>query len=295
MLLYKVIIGPFLFILSILPLKAIRVLGRLLGQILFFISNRHRNITLTNLKLAFPELPDKEIKSLCKKSLIETGTTLLESGYVWIRLPGNILPQSIQVVGFESVQQSIKEGCGLLLFTPHQANIEILINFLGQNLDCSVPYSKIKNEYLDDFVKKARAKMGVNMVEVNITGVKKLLNNLSKGETVAIASDQVPELSGGEISKFFGQECLSMSLLWKLQNKTKAKVHSMVCIRGPKGNDFKLIFGPQLEMPHTIKEGVDTMNKELEKCIMLAPEQYAWEYKKYRRAGNEDHYNKRIL
>jgi KDO2-lipid IV(A) lauroyltransferase len=81
-----------------------------------------------------------------------------------------------------------------------------------------------------------------------------------------------------------------MSLLWKLHNKTKARVHSMVCIRGPKGNDFKLIFSPQLEMPHTIKEGVDTMNKELEKCIMLAPEQYAWEYKKYRRAANEDHY-----
>ena len=290
MLLYKVIVGPFLFILSILPLKTIRVLGRLLGQILFFISNRHRNITLTNLKLAFPELTDKEIISLCKKSLIATCTTLLESGYVWIRLPGNGLPQSIQVEGFDGVQQSLKDGCGLLLFTPHQANIEILINFLGQNLDCSVPYSKIKNEYLDDFVKKARAKMGVNMVEVNITGVKKLLNNLSKGETVAIASDQVPELSGGEISKFFGQECLSMSLLCKLQNKTKAKVHSMVCIRGSKGNDFKLIFGPQLEMPHTIKEGVDTMNKELEKCIMLAPEQYAWEYKKYRRAGNKNHY-----
>ena len=220
---------------------------------------------------------------------------MLESGYVWIRLPGNSLPQSIQVVGFESVQKSLKDGCGLLLFTPHQANIEILINFLGQNLDCSVPYSNIKNGYLDEFVKKARTKMGVNMVEVNISGVKKLLNSLTSGEAVAIASDQVPDLSGGEISKFFGQECLSMSLLWKLHNKTNAKVHSMVCIRGPKRNDFKLIFSPQLEMPNTIKEGVDTMNKELEKCIMLAPEQYAWEYKKYRRAGNEDHYNKRIL
>ena len=215
---------------------------------------------------------------------------MLESGYVWIRLPGNSLPQSIQVEGFENVSQSLQGGSGLLLFTPHQANIEILINFLGQNLDCSVPYSSIKNGYLDEFVKKARTKMGVNMVEVNISGVKKLLNNLTRGKAVAIASDQVPELSGGEISKFFGQECLSMSLLWRLHNKTNAKVHSMVCIRGPKGNDFKLIFSPQLEMPNTIKEGVDTMNKELEKCIMLAPEQYAWEYKKYRSRGNVNHY-----
>ena len=295
MLLYKVIIRSFLFILSVLPLKAIRFVGKILGRILLLIPNRHKHITLTNLKLAFPELPDKEIINLCKKSLIETSTTLLESGYVWIRLPGNKLPRSIQVEGFDNVSQSLKDGCGLLLFTPHQANIEILINFLGQSLNCSVPYSKIKNSYLNEFVMKARAKMGVNMVEVNISGVKKLLNNLTSGEAVAIASDQVPELSGGEISKFFGQECLSMSLLWKLHNKTNAKVHSMVCIRGPKGNDFKLIFSPQLEMPNTIKEGVDTMNKELEKCIMLAPEQYAWEYKKYRRAGNEDHYNKRIL
>ena len=290
MFLYRVIIGPFLFIISLLPLKTIRALGKILGKVLFFVPNRHKNITLINLGLAFSELTDEEILSLCKKSLIETSTTLLESGYVWIKLPGSRLPQSIQIEGFDSVLNSIKDGCGLLLFTPHQANIEILINFLGQNLDCSVPYSAIKNSCLDEFVKNARGKMGVNMVEVNISGVKKLLNNLSKGEAVAIASDQVPELSGGEISKFFGQECLSMSLLWKLHNKTKARVHSMVCIRGPNGNDFKLIFSPQLEMPHTIKEGVDTMNKELEKCIMLAPEQYAWEYKKYRRAGNEDHY-----
>ncbi len=290
MFLFKVIIRPFLFIISILPLKTLRTFGKILGKILFFFPNRHKNITLVNLRLAFPELSNNEILSLCKKSLVETSTTLLESGYVWIKLPGNCLPKSIQVEGFDSVLDSIKDGCGLLLFTPHQANIEILINFLGQNLDCSVPYSKIKNSYLDEFVKKARAKMGVNMVEVNISGVKKLLNNLNRGEAVAIASDQVPELSGGEISKFFGRECLSMSLVWKLHNKTKARVHSMVCIRGPKGNDFKLIFSPQLEMPHTIKEGVDTMNKELEKCIMLAPEQYAWEYKKYRKAANEDHY-----
>lgn len=290
MFLFKVIIRPFLFIISILPLKTLRTFGKILGEILFFFPNRHKNITLVNLRLAFPELSNNEILSLCKKSLVETSTTLLESGYVWIKLPGNCLPKSIQVEGFDSVLDSIKDGCGLLLFTPHQANIEILINFLGQSLDCSVPYSKIKNSYLDEFVKKARAKMGVNMVEVNISGVKKLLNNLNRGEAVAIASDQVPELSGGEISKFFGRECLSMSLVWKLHNKTKARVHSMVCIRGPKGNDFKLIFSPKLEMPHTIKEGVDTMNKELEKCIMLAPEQYAWEYKKYRKAANEDHY-----
>ena len=290
MLLYRVFIGPFLFLLSVLPLKIIRLLGLILGLILYFFPNRHKRITLINLKLAFPKLTKKNILILCKKSLIETSTTLLESGYVWKKLPGSNLPQSIKIEGFEYALKSMEEGRGLVLFTPHQANIEVLINYLGQKIDCSVPYSKIKNDYLDKFVKNARAKMGVNMVDVNMSGMKNLLNNLRSGEAVAIASDQVPDLSGGELSKFFGQDCLSMSLLWKLHNKTKARIHPMVCIREAKGNGFTLIFGPQLEMPPTIKEGVDTMNKELEKCIMLAPEQYAWEYKKYRRVGNEDPY-----
>ena len=290
MLLSKVFIGPFLLFLSVFPLKYIKYIALLFGSILYLVPNRHKRITSINLKLAFPHFTDKQTTILCKKSLIETAATLLESGYVWKRLPGINLSNHIKVDGFESVIKSIEEGKGLILFTPHQANIEVLINYLGQNIDCSVPYSKIKNKYLEDLVKKARAKMGVNMVDVNMSGVKDLLNNLKMGKAVAIASDQVPELNGGELSKFFGQECLSMTLLWKLQNKTKARIHSMVCIRETGRNGFTLKFSPQLEMPPTIKEGVDTMNKELEKCIMLAPEQYAWEYKKYRRVGNKDHY-----
>ena len=32
------------------------------------------------------------------------------------------------------------------------------------------------------------------------------------------------------------------------------------------------------------------MNRELEKCIMFAPEQYAWEYKRYKHSKSKDPY-----
>ena len=255
------------------------------------IPNRHKSITLTNLNLAFPNLSEIEINNLCKKSLVETSKTFFEAGYVWITLPGKPLPSSIEVEGFHNVLESINKGGGVILFTPHQANIEIILNFLGNEIDCLVPFSKAKNKYLNSFVEVARKKMGVGMADVNMSGVKNLLNYLRSGKVVAIASDQVPLLSGGEMSKFFGQECLSMSLLSKLSIKTNANIHSMVCVREEGAKGFKILFSQELEMPHTIKLGVDTMNKELEKCIMLAPEQYAWEYKKYRRAGIENLYN----
>jgi len=291
MLLYFLFIKPILFILARMPLWFISYLGKITGEILYRVPNRHRNITLINLKLAFPNLSQIKINDLCKKSLVETSKTLFEAGYVWVNLPGKSLPRSIKVDGFVNVLQSIHKGDGVILFTPHQANIEIILNFLGSEMECMVPFSKAKNKYLNNFVDSARRKMGVDMTDVTMLGLKNLLNHLRSRKVVAIASDQVPILSGGEISKFFGQECLSMSLVSKLSNRTNAKIHSMVCIREENGKGFKIIFSPEIEMPNTIQLGVDTMNSELEKCIMLAPEQYAWEYKKYRRASNKDPYN----
>ena len=98
--------------------------------------------------IAFENLKNNEVKDLCKKSLIETSKTVFESGYVWKKLPGKDLPQTLVVEGFEDVIKSIDKGDGLILFTPHHANIEILINFLGKKIDCSVPFSKIKNKPL---------------------------------------------------------------------------------------------------------------------------------------------------
>ncbi|HJL96366.1 MAG: hypothetical protein CMD53_00905 [Gammaproteobacteria bacterium] len=288
--LYKGIYSLFLYTLSLFPLTIISFIGKLLGNCLFFFPNKHKRITLINLSLAFPALKKNELLSLCKKSLIETSINLLESGYVWKRLPGKELPFSIKVEGFKEILGSRKKDEGLLLFTPHQGNIEILINFLGHETKCAAPYTNAKNKYLNSIIREARKKMGLEMVEANLSGVKFLLKHLKDGKVVIIASDQVPEISGGAVSKFFAQKCLSMTLLWKLHSKTNVKLHTVVCKREPKGKGFKIIFGPSVEMPSEQAGGVDTMNKELEKCIMLAPEQYAWEYKKYRRAGSEDIY-----
>ena len=73
--------------------------------------------------------------------------------------------------------------------------------------------------------------MGVDMTDVNMLGLKNLLNHLRGGKVVAIASDQVPFCREERYQNFFGQECLSMSLVSKLSNRTNAKIHSMVCIR----------------------------------------------------------------
>jgi len=88
------------------------------------------------------------------------------------------------------------------------------------------------------------------------------------------------------LSTFFEQECYSMTLLPKLQNKTNCSAHLMYCERKTNGRGFYLHFKDKIELSADVQSGVDKMNYEFEKCIMNIPGQYSWEYKKFKRTGS---------
>ena len=107
-----------------------------------------------------------------------------------------------------------------------------------------------------------------------------------------MASDQVPKKSNGIISNFFGIPALSVSLISSLAIRTKSPCHSVSCIRLKKGKGYRIIFSERLEKLNTlgVQQGVNLMNTELEECIMKAPEQYAWEYKRFKHSNFKNPY-----
>ena len=107
-----------------------------------------------------------------------------------------------------------------------------------------------------------------------------------------MASDQVPKKSNGIISSFFGVSALTVSLISTLSKKTKSPCHSVVCLRQSRGQGFRIIFSEKINQLNDldVQDGVNLMNRELEKCIMKAPEQYAWEYKRFKHSTFESPY-----
>ena len=190
----------------------------------------------------------------------------------------------------EYIKKSIDSHKGLLLFTPHLGNIEILINYLGSITACTIPYTMPKNKNLDRLITKSRNDAGVEMVNTDPKGIKKLLLALKEGNTVAMASDQVPKRDSGIISKFFNTDIYSLTLVPKLQQKTQCAAHLMYCERKQKGEGFIVHFSKEISLPPELQKGVDKMNNEFEKCIMKIPEQYSWEYKKFKRNNKESIY-----
>tara|TARA_Y100000996_G_scaffold97106_1_gene69592 strand:- start:609 stop:1265 length:657 start_codon:yes stop_codon:yes gene_type:complete len=208
---------------------------------------------------------------------------MLEAGLVWGNQDYKKKPGFINVKNFSKIETALSSNKGVLLFTPHIGNIEIIINFLGQHTDCTIPYTQPKNKDLEKIITNSRNKSGVKMVDINVSGIKEMLSALKNKKLVAVASDQVPKKGAGIISKFFNSEIYSMSLLPKLQQRTGCVAHLMYCERKENGKGFVIHFDSKIDLSSNIQDGVDKMNNEFEKCIMKLPGQYSWEYKKFKR------------
>ena len=157
----------FLSFLSLISLNNIHLLGEMMGILLSIIPNSAKNNTKVNLQLCFPNMSEQEIKLLTRESLKETSKNLLESGKSWITYPRTGVNSIIKVEGMKLVSESLIQDKGVILFTSHLGNIEILINFLAVNFKCTIPYTPAKIDALDDLMKQARLSMGAEMVRAD--------------------------------------------------------------------------------------------------------------------------------
>lgn len=276
---------------SFLPLRVISWAATSIGASKVLNHSSAFLITAANLRLVFPDMEKKAIMELAISSIKETLKTVFEMGFVWSFLPRKDLSKYVSSQGFKKIKKSLDYNKGLILFAPHLSNIEIILNYMGRQVPCMALYTPSKNKYIDKVMLLVRTRMGVTMVEPNLSGIKSILDNLNKGGVVIIASDQVPKLEGGILSNFFSIPALTMTLVSKLKMKSKAPCHSIFCTRVPDGKGFKIRFSEEIAgMDLDLQSSVDRMNEELEKCIMNSPEQYSWEYKRYKHSSIEGIY-----
>ena len=290
--LYGLFYRLFIIVTGLIPYRALYQIGKLMGWIFYLTPNKHKRISLENLNLVFPELTSKELNKLLRESLFHSSMNILECGMVWGSKKYIKDRQFIEVRNFDHIKNSISQNNGVLLFTPHLGNIEILINYLGSEFETTIPYTKPKNSSLDKVITKSRNDAGVKMVPADARGIRKILSGLIEKKLVAIASDQVPKKGNGSFSKFFHKEIYSMTLLPKLQEKTDCEVHLMYCERKKNASGFVIHFKESIDLKQGTREGVDRMNIEFEKCIMELPGQYAWEYKKFKRTSLQSIYKR---
>ncbi|WP_101758673.1 lysophospholipid acyltransferase family protein [Oceanicoccus sp. KOV_DT_Chl] len=144
---------------------------------------------------------------------------------------------------------------------------------------------------------QARSCNGAKLAPTNTSGVKALLRALKNGETVGVLPDQTPITSGGDFAPFFGIPALTGTLSFNLIQRTGAKVVVAYAERVGPGAGFKVVFEAVADDIASADQLVSltALNNAVEQCARKIPEQYQWEYKRFKKqpAGAKKYYRKK--
>lgn len=286
----SILLTAILHLLSFLPLGTVRRIGSCLGRASWLTGSRMAATTRTNLAICFPRISESERLLLGKISLSSTFQTMAECGPVWLWPAQKVLDHVLEVEGLDLLRDAQARQKGTVVIAPHLGNWEVFGLYLNQ-CGCgqsSQLYQAPKDARLDRLVFAARSRAGAHMVATDNKGVIALLKALKSGEIVGILPDQVPnESHSGDFAPFFGKDVQTMTLVSRLLQKTGARAvlgfAARITRQGRPG--WKVIFQqpPDEIYAEHMQKSLAALNAGIEHAIQAFPDQYQWEYKRFKR------------
>ncbi|MDA0706604.1 MAG: lysophospholipid acyltransferase family protein [Proteobacteria bacterium] len=274
---------PLLYVLAVLPQAVINILARSSAWFLWQANGRLRKVTEGNLAISMPGLSEIERDDLARRSLHELCFNIMQIGRTVLWRPERLRARVTRVVGMDLLEAAVAHGKGTVIILPHLGNWELVNMVLTKDYSVTAMYKNPKSAVFDNFVLKGRERTGMTMVPTGMSGVRALLKTLKAGEMVIVLPDQVPPKSLGEFAPFFGEMTLTMNLVTNLVQRTGATAVCCYCKRLPDGK-YELRIQPAEDDLYSPESAIALagLNRSVERCVMDCPEQYQWQYKRYK-------------
>ena len=270
-----------------MPLRWHRRLGHLLGTIFRLMLSRQRRIARINIELCFPELSAAERKRLLHAHFSSLGMSFFEMGLAWFA-PIERIRSVVDVHGMEHLQRAIDNGQPVLLWGAHFTCLEMGVRIL-QDLEtrCATMHKSQSNELMDRMIIAGRSRFADEQIPRE--GIRRLLARLKAGDVVVYFPDQAHVGNQSDVLAFFGVPAATNTAASRLAQRTNAQILTWFYRRLPDDAGYRIDIGPPLEnLPSDdASEDARRLFGELEAYIRLAPEQYLWTYKKFKRRPAE--------
>lgn len=271
-------------LLARLSLRNAQRLGRGVGWLLYRFDNVNRRTARLNLERALPELPEAERERLLQRCMQHLGMTVMEAGVVWLWPIERVRNLVVEVDGFEHFERARAENKGLVLVGPHMGNWEVLGTWCATVAPITGLYRPPKMPSMDVLVRRARERLPAEMAAADQSGVRTMLSALRKDRLLFALSDHEPSKGGGVFAPFFNITAFTPTFVPKLVERTESPVIIAFAERLPNGGGFRINLrpGPRWPAEWTDIGTATAMNDALEALIREKPEQFLWNYKRFR-------------
>jgi KDO2-lipid IV(A) lauroyltransferase len=278
-------------LLILLPYPTLIKTGRWMGHQIARFSGKARKTTAINLKLCFPELSPEERETLLKKNFESVGIAVLEMCLAWWGSDSK-LRGLCHVHGREHLEKALQKGKGVIFCSAHLLTVEIAGRLLIPEIPFTVMYRPQKNLVLDKLAYYHRKKMYKNIIARD--DLRGMLKCLKANKVIWYSPDVDAGVKNSIFVPFFGISAATVTATTRLTEISRAAVVPIFFYRRDDGLGYDICIEPMLENYPSGNVEQDTLriNQVLETAIRKKPEQYLWQYKRFktRPAGEKRFY-----
>ncbi len=275
--------GLLALVVNLLPYALLYRLGRWLGWLSAKLVKSRVSVAKRNFELAFPEKSAAEVDALVQENLKNTGLALFETGIAWF-WPIWRFKRLLDVGDMSQLNQFKAENKGVLLCYPHFLNLEIgaraytTIGLAGHGV------YRPHNNSAYDFIQLWGRKHGGNQT-IHRKNLKGMIRALRKGTRLFYLPDHDYGRNSSVFVPFFAvEDACTTTGTSMLAYTSRCEIVVGSCCRNAQGK-YTIEVTPSFASDYPQKDekaAAAFMNRQLEKTILKAPEQWMWVHKRYK-------------
>ncbi|MBV8114069.1 MAG: lysophospholipid acyltransferase family protein [Silvibacterium sp.] len=274
-------------LLGVLPRSVARAVGAGIGGLAYRLLGRLRRVGLTNLEVAFPEMPGEQRERTLRGLYRNLGWLLAE----FCQMPGYTSENTRSFVRYEGLGHYIAardRGKGVLILTGHLGAWELSSYYhslMGHPM--SMVIRRLDNARVDALVTRIRCLHG-NRVLHKDDFARGLLAAMRQGETVGILMDTNMTPPQGEFVPFFGRMACTASGMARVALRTGASVLPGFMLWEESERKYVLHFGKPIDPVSTGNDEQDVIENTarftavIESWIRRYPDQWLWVHRRWK-------------
>lgn len=274
------------FILGRLPRGFAMSAGRITGRFIYRADRRHRNTVMDNLGRAYQgQMSPARMEAVARGVFENLGMTFFE----FMRIPwlGRVdIEQTVGCVGRERLDAALGKGRGVILYTAHFGNWELMAAWYGlTGYPLDIVVRDLDSPLMNGFVAWARSRSGNRTVSKN-RSMRKLLKCLASNGIAGILLDQNVADVEGVFVDFFGIPACTNKGPAILAAMSGAVVLPTFIVR--KDGRHSVEIGPEIPLVDTGDRVADAVantaafTKPIEDMIRAHPEQWFWVHRRWK-------------
>jgi KDO2-lipid IV(A) lauroyltransferase len=270
----------FMWLLHWLPLPLLGRFGEAVGSLMFVMIPKRRKIALANLRLAMPELSEKERRDIARQHFQAYARSILERSLLWWASPERLR----RLIHLETpVPRAEMENGPTILLCPHFVCLDVA-GVAARVIPVSSIYAPQKSKVFDALLRRGRERWGPVRLITRNEGIKPIIRALRDGLPYFMLPDMDFGAKDAAFVPFFGIPAATLTALPRLAAATGAKVIPVIATFMPDYKGYRVVFYPTWENypGEDMLEATRRMNAFIEERVREAPAEYFWTHKRFK-------------